>query len=64
MEFLSSRWSILLGIDISPAMAAMMLVDLKIMREVMGEFPKDYPDNLDDICGWANVVYRAKKEAY
>lgn len=60
MVFLASRWTTLIGHYISPQMAAMMLVDLKIMREVQAGFPLDYSDNLDDICGWTNVVYLAK----
>ena len=41
--------------------AAMIALQLKVMREVAADYPIDYPDNLDDICGWANVIYQSKE---
>lgn len=41
--------------------ATMVCILLKIMREKQSRFKLDYPDNVDDICGWANVLYKAKE---
>jgi hypothetical protein len=45
----------------SPEQASMILVQLKVMREVMGDYPPGYPDNLVDIGGWVNVLYKCKE---
>jgi Domain of unknown function (DUF6378) len=44
-----------------PMQAAMILVQLKIMREVQAGYPLDYPDNLEDVCGWINVLFQCKE---
>lgn len=46
---------------LQPEQVAMILMQLKVMREVMGDYPIDYPDNLVDNCGWANVLYKCKE---
>lgn len=62
MEMLGQLWSAITGTYIGPQMAATMLVLLKVMREVQGGWPLDYQDNLEDICGWVNVVYMCKED--
>src|SRR5262245_51551239 len=61
MEVFAALISPVLGIEVSPQQAAMILVQLKVMREVQANYPLDYPDNLEDICGWANVLYQTKE---
>jgi hypothetical protein len=39
----------------------MVCVLLKVMREKQSGFNPDYPDNVDDICGWSNVLYKVKE---
>lgn len=51
-----------LGCPCSPQQAAMIILGLKVVREVESNFNPDYQDNLDDICGFANVVYRIKED--
>ena len=46
---------------LQPEQVAMILVQLKVMREVMGDYPPRYPDNLVDIGGWVNVLYKCKE---
>jgi hypothetical protein len=46
---------------ITPEDATMVCILLKIMREKQSNFDPDYPDNVDDICGWANVLYKVKE---
>lgn len=41
--------------------ATMVCVLLKVMREKQSGFNPDYPDNVDDICGWSNVLYKVKE---
>jgi Domain of unknown function (DUF6378) len=47
--------------EVTPEQAAMILVQLKVMREVQGDYPVGYPDNLEDICGFVNVLYKTKE---
>lgn len=59
--WLASFMELVLGIEVTPQQAAMVLVGLKIMREVQAEYPLDYKDNLEDICGYVNVLYKVKE---
>src|SRR5215471_327563 len=47
--------------DVTAEQAAMTCVQLKVMREVQANYPTGYRDNLDDICGFTNVLYRVKE---
>lgn len=60
-EMLAKLWSAMLGVEISPEMAVAMVLQLKVMREVCGGFRGDYKDNLEDICGFANVLHVVKE---
>lgn len=40
---------------------SMMLILLKCAREINTDYPLDYRDNLDDIAGYANVLYLTKE---
>lgn len=53
--------SVIFGHDVSAPQAAMVMVGLKFMRECQGEFKLDYRDNLDDICGFTNIVHLCKE---
>lgn len=39
----------------------MMLILLKCAREMNQNYPLDYRDNVDDIAGYANVLYMTKE---
>lgn len=52
---------IVLGVPCSPEQAAAILVGVKFVREVNANFPIDYPDNLEDICGFTNVLFQCKE---
>jgi hypothetical protein len=38
------------------------MIGLKLAREAAAEYQADYTDNVDDACGWANVLYRVKED--
>lgn len=40
---------------------SMMLILLKCAREINSDYPLDYRDNVDDIAGYANVLYMTKE---
>jgi Domain of unknown function (DUF6378) len=40
---------------------SMMLILLKCAREINSNYPADYRDNLDDIAGYANVLFLTKE---
>jgi len=40
---------------------SMMLILLKCAREMNQNYPLDYRDNVDDIAGYANVLYMTKE---
>lgn len=40
---------------------SMILILLKCAREINRDYPIDYRDNLDDIAGYANVLYLTKE---
>jgi hypothetical protein len=61
MELLADLWSAFLGIPLSAEDASLMLVLLKVMREKQSGYKVDYPDNVVDVVGWANVLYRVKR---
>jgi len=46
---------------VTPPQASMILVQLKVMREVQMGYPLDYADNLEDVGGWVNVLYMCKE---
>lgn len=49
------------GIKVTPEDAVAVMMLLKIMREKCGGFLVDYNDNLEDICGFANVLHVVKE---
>lgn len=61
MVMFAALISPILGIEVKPEQAAMILVQLKVMREVQGDFPLDYPDNLEDMAGFTNVLFMTKE---
>lgn len=61
IEWLAGFMELVLPCKVSPQQAAMVLVGLKIMREVQADYPLDYKDNLEDICGYVNVLYKVKE---
>jgi hypothetical protein len=60
-RWLAERWSLIAGVKLSPMQAAMMMVDLKIMREHLGGYIIGYNDNLEDMCGFTNVLHKVKE---
>jgi len=52
---------IVMGVPCSPEQAAAIMVGLKFVRECNAGFPLDYADNLEDICGFTNVLYKCKE---
>lgn len=59
-RILAELISPILGVKVTPCQAAMIMVQVKVMREVGGNYKKGYNDNLEDICGFANVLYKTK----
>lgn len=53
---------VIFGHDVSPQQAVMVMIGVKMMREIQSDYP-GYPDNLDDICGFSNVLYLVKEDA-
>lgn len=51
----------ILGVKVSPMQAAMVVLQLKVMREHCGGYLIDYNDNLEDICGFSNVLHKVKQ---
>jgi len=51
---LAKRWSALLGVTISPRDAALMMLDLKIVREYLN--PGMSSDTLQDLVGYAKLA--------
>jgi hypothetical protein len=60
-EILAKLISPILGIDVTPEQAVMIMVQVKVMREVCGGFLVGYNDNLEDICGFSNVLHVVKE---
>jgi hypothetical protein len=61
MEVLAALISPILGVEVSAEQAAMILVQVKVMREVCGGYDPEYNDNLEDVCGFVNVLYKVKE---
>ena len=61
MEMFAALLSAIFGIRVSAEDASLVCVLLKVMREKQSGFNPDYPDNVDDICGWSNVLYKVKE---
>lgn len=61
MEVLARLWSICFGVEINARQAAMGCVLLKCMREIQGGYDPEYLDNLEDMCGFTNVLAKAKE---
>lgn len=51
----------LFGHPVTPQEAVMVMMMVKVMREICGGFPSGYNDNLEDICGFANVLHVVKE---
>jgi hypothetical protein len=60
-EWLAKFMELVLECDVTAEQAAMVMIGLKIMREVEAGYPVDYKDNLEDICGFVNVLYKVKE---
>ena len=61
-ERIAAVWSMILGVDISPEKAALMMVGLKLARLA---YNIEHRDSLVDLCGYARCIERildAKKE--
>lgn len=54
----------IIGQELTPMEASMMLLLLKVAREINARYPGDYGDNLIDICGYANVLKMVKEKMY
>ena len=53
MAAIAARWSVTLGIPVSPAKAALCLIDLKLAR--LAHDPA-HADSINDIAGYAAVL--------
>lgn len=60
-EVFADLISPIVGVKVTPEQAVMVMLQLKIMREVCGGFKLGYNDNLEDICGFANVLHVVKE---
>jgi hypothetical protein len=60
-----SLWSQLIyaatGTQFSVEECAVILILLKLAREMTGHYPSNYTDNVDDIAGYANVLAMVKE---
>jgi len=45
----------------TPSECSMMLIQLKVAREISGNYPRDYNGNEEDIAGYANVLRMVKE---
>lgn len=61
MEVFAGYLSVLFGHDVSAEEATMVCILLKVMRESQSGYKAEYPDNVDDICGWSNVLFMVKE---
>ena len=60
-RMLADLISPLLGVRVTPCQAVMVMICVKIMREHQGGYKIGYNDNLEDICGFANVLHKTKE---
>jgi hypothetical protein len=58
MEILAKRWSITLGHSVTPAQAALCLIDLKLTR--LQHDPK-HQDSATDLAGYAAVLHEVNQ---
>ncbi len=58
MELLAKRWSITLGLTVTPAQAVMCLIDLKLTR--LAHDP-NHQDSILDIAGYAAVLHEVTR---
>ena len=58
MELLAKRWSITLGLTVTPAQAVMCLIDLKLTR--LAHDPH-HQDSILDIAGYAAVLHEVTR---
>ncbi len=58
MELLARRWTITLGHPVTPAQAAMCLIDLKLTR--LSHDPT-HQDSILDIAGYAAVLHEVSR---
>lgn len=61
MEMFAGFLTVLFGHPVSAEQAAMVMVLLKVMREVQSGFSLDQLDHSEDICGFVNVLYKVKE---
>ena len=60
-EIFAKLISPIVGVDVTPEQAVLIMMQLKIMREICGGFIVGYNDNLEDICGFSNVLHVVKE---
>ena len=60
-EMFAGLLSAYFGFKVTPEDGAMVVMLLKVMREKCGGFKRGYNDNLEDICGFANVLHVIKE---
>ena len=60
-QLFASFLEVYFGIPVSAEDAVVVVVLLKIVREKQGGFDPSYRDNLEDICGFMNVLHKVKE---
>lgn len=60
-KLIASLWSAYLGIPLEVEDVSVLMILAKVAREKVGGFNLDYPDNVDDVCGFANTLYIVKE---
>lgn len=53
--------SFVFGVEATPQQCALYETLKKCVREHNAGYDPDYVDNLDDACGWSNVLYIVKE---
>lgn len=59
-EHVARRWSLVLGVEVTPAQAILCLVDLKIAR--LARDPRHH-DSITDIAGYAGCLAEVQSDA-
>jgi hypothetical protein len=57
---IGKRWSLVLGVEVSPAKAALCMLDVKIAR--LSRDPR-HADSIIDIAGYAGVSWELRRDA-
>lgn len=61
MEGFAIMASFIFGVEATPQQCAAYECLKKLVREHNAGYDPDYVDNLDDNCGWSNVLYIVKE---